>query len=344
MKNNIREIDALRGIAALVVSFVFHQHYLLGYFHSGPLAAYPVFHQIHEYGWMMVDLFFVISGFIFAHVYLTDNRMNCPPGKFVQARFARLYPLHFVMLIVATSVFVLGSPASVDYARNDPFHFLLNLFMLQESGLNSGMSFNLPAWSISVEVICYVAFYLVATRFHARLEVVAAIIAITSLILTLGPDRTIDHIARGTCGFFAGVLAHRFRGVGPGYLFAACLAGICMLSLSPGFSKGAVLSLTVFPTLVIVAPRFTVLRHAALEWLGDRSYSIYLIHAPLYMAINIIVFAGQKVPAPHIWPTLASAWLLLLLLADLSYRKLECPARRWINSLSFPRLGALRLR
>lgn len=292
----------------------------------------------------MVDLFFVISGFIFAHVYLTDNRMNCGGPQFVRARIARLYPLHFVMLIVAALVFAIGTPATVHYARTDHFHFLLNLLMLQESGLNSGMSFNLPAWSISVEVACYAAFYLVATRFHARLAPIAAMIAICGLALTLGPNKTVDHLARGFVGFFAGVLAHRCHEARLGQLIPVCLAGVILLSFPLGFSKGAILSMTLFPALVIVAPRIAVLRHRALGWLGDRSYSIYLIHAPLYMGINVLVFSGQTVSEAWVWPALISAWLLLLLLADLSYRKLERPARQWFNALPLPRLTTLRLR
>jgi peptidoglycan/LPS O-acetylase OafA/YrhL len=341
----LHEIDALRGIAAVVVAFLFHQHYLHGQLGYGVFGSSAVFAWIYREGWIMVDLFFVISGFIFAHVYLSDGRMTCDAGRFARARFARLYPLHLAMLLAAALVFAAGTPASVDYASNDTWHFVLNLLMLQESGLNHGMSFNLPSWSISVEVICYVIFYVVASRFHARLGLVAVVIAVAGLLVTLGPDPSLDHIGRGACGFFAGVLAHRLRESGPRVLAAVCLLGVLLLGsrllpLHPKISAGAIVGLTLFPVLVILAPRIAVLRAPVLLWLGQRSYSIYMLHAPLFMGINVALFAGQPVAPEWVWATLIGAWVALLLLADASYRYLENPARRWINTVRVPRAAA----
>lgn len=328
------EVDALRGLAALVVAFLFHQHYLLGQFRSGPLASWPVFSWFHANGWVMVDLFFVISGFIFAHVYLIDGRMNCEPGKFFRARFARLYPLHLVMLLAATLIAAAGTPASVDYAANDAKHFALNLLMLQESGLNDRMSFNLPSWSISVEVICYAIFYSVASRCSRHITPLSAAISVAGLLATLGSDPSLDHIGRGACGFFAGVLAHRFRHASILYIAGFCLLAFSAVNQIPDISQGAAMGISLFPLLLIIAPRLGFLRHRALLWLGERSYSIYLIHAPLYMAINVLIFNGQVVPDRWIWLAVLTSWLLLLLLSDSSYRCLETPARKWINSPS----------
>lgn len=330
------EIDALRGIAALVVAFLFHQHYLLGQPGFEPLRDVLPFAFLHVYGWVAVDLFFVISGFIFAHVYLSAGKIKCGAGAFARARFARLYPLHAATLAVAALVFAAGNPASVDYAHNDIPHFVLNLLMLQESGLNAGKSFNIPAWSISVETLCYAVFYFAASRFGPRLTAVAATIALAGLAMTLGDGETGDHIGRGLCGFFAGVVAYRLRHAPRDLLAGLGLAGAALIAVGSDLNPGAVLGATLFPVLVIAAPRIAVLRHAALQWLGDRSYSIYLIHAPLYMALNVYGFGMRAVPAEWTWPALIGAWLILLALADLSFRRFETPARRWLNAARMP--------
>lgn len=330
MKPKLLEIDSLRGIAALVVAFFFHQHYLLGTYRSEPMADWPGLSTLYIHGWVMVDLFFAISGFIFAHVYLGTSGMTAKPGEFVRARIARLYPLHLLTLVVAALVFRIGNPASVDYATNDAWHFGLNLVMLQESGLNAGSSFNLPTWSISVEVMCYAVFYLVAVRLPRHLTAISAVIAGVALIATLSSHPGIDHIARGFCGFFAGVVAYRHRSANPDSIALVGLIGLGLILLPAELNLGAILGLTIFPVLVIAAPRIAWLRHRALAWLGDRSYSIYLIHAPLYMAVNVIAFSGQPVTTAWTWPTLLGAWLAVLLLSDASFRWFETPVRRWI--------------
>lgn len=160
MAGRLLEIDALRGLTALAVAFVFHIHHLLGYYRTGPLDGLPLFSWLHDYGFVLVDLFFVVSGFIFAHVYLPNGRLETDARTFAAARFARLYPLHLVTLLAAATVLAVGPSATAEGCCNDAYHFALNLAMLQETGLNEGMSFNTPSWSISVEVLCYVLFYL----------------------------------------------------------------------------------------------------------------------------------------------------------------------------------------
>lgn len=327
-RGRLRQIDALRGIAAAVIALIFHQHFILGRYRTGPLDGLPGFAWIHTYGWSMVDLFFVISGFIFAHVYLTDGRMNVSLRAFTKARFARLYPLHFVMLLVAALVLATGRPATGPNITADPWHFVLNLLMLQESGLNSTMSFNVPAWSISVECICYAAFFVLAARYPRLLLPLAGALALGGCLATLGENPRVDHIARGLCGFFAGVLAFRCRSVHVAVPLALIALGAALFSSSFGISKGAILSLTCWPGLVMLAPRLSFLCWRPFTWLGDRSYSLYLIHAPVYWAVNIWLFGSGVVPQQWVWPALAGSLASVLLLADLSYRYLETPARR----------------
>lgn len=329
--SRLHEVDALRGIAALLVAFVFHIHHLLGDFRSGPLDGLPLFSWLHVYGYTMVDLFFVISGFIFSHVYLTDGKMSAERMDFAVARFARLYPLHLATLLAAAAIAAIGPAATTQNCCNDAWHFFLNLTMLQNSGLNSGLSFNTPSWSISVEVFCYIIFYIVAVRFDGAFAKVAFLLAAAGFMLTASSIPIVDQIARGLSGFFAGALAYQLRGLRPAVLVAALPAGFALQPLFPGASLGATLAITTWPALVILSCRIAILRSGPLVWLGDRSYSIYLVHSPLFTAVNVIGFSGQPVPASINVPIMLLGWGLVLLVSDLSFRYLESPARRRIR-------------
>lgn len=336
MTARLREIDALRGLAAAGVALIFHQHFLLGRYRTGPLDGLPGFTWFHDYGWTMVDLFFVISGFIFAHVYLTDGRMNATIKDFTRARFARLYPLHLVALCVAGIVLAFGLPATGPNIRHDAWHFLLNLLMLQESGLNDGNNFNMPAWSISVECMCYAVFCLVASRYPKALIPLAIAFVIVGFAVTVDESARLNHIGRGFCGFFAGVLCYRVRSVHWLFPVALIAFGAWLLPFVRGFSWGAVLGVTCWSGLVLLASRLP-LRSAPLQWLGDRSYSLYLVHAPVYWAGNVFLFDSGQAPEWVIIPGIVA----VLLTADLSYRYLEKPARQALRDNLHRETGAV---
>ena len=92
-------LTPLRGIAALL-TVIFHVSLM-----AGPLAFNTqVLHRMY----LMVDFFFVLSGFIMCHVYgeLFSEKVTMPAfKKFTIARFARVYPLHFVTLLYTIILF-----------------------------------------------------------------------------------------------------------------------------------------------------------------------------------------------------------------------------------------------
>ncbi|QIQ86306.1 acyltransferase [Erythrobacter sp.] len=332
MKGRLAEIDALRGVAALAVAFIYHQHYLTGQFQSGPLDGLPVFSWLHKNGFVAVDLFFVISGFIFAYIYADRKAGEVSGRDFFWARFARLYPLHLATLIVCAFVLWFGNPASGGRVENGAWHFALNLLMLQESGLETGKSFNVASWSISVEIYCYVIFYFLVSRFPERLYQVSGCLAVVGLLMTVGDDLTVDRIGRGLCGFFAGVVMFRYRKADRVPVLFAFLAFALAAMFVPDASRGAKLGFAFFPALVVFSLRMSFLRHPALTWLGDRSYSIYMWHIPIFMGFNILLFGSQPIPEVLVWPVLIAAWLAVLVVSDLSYRMVETPCRVWLRS------------
>jgi peptidoglycan/LPS O-acetylase OafA/YrhL len=334
---HVAQIDALRGLAALLVSLIFHVHYVLGEFRTGPLDGLPVFTWLHDNGWTLVDLFFLISGFVFSHVYLSEAglREGVTFRKFMLARLARLYPLHLATLLACAAILWFGRPATWDTVRSDLYHFGLNLLFLQESGLNAGYSFNYPSWSISVEMICYVAFIAAALRGPQLFHRAAILLMFIGAMMTMGGDSIAAHIGRGLFGFFAGyfVWQHRERlSRVPAPVLAAVGVAALLVPSVGALSLGTFLCMTLWPALLLLALRTQFLCTRPFRWLGDRSYSIYMLHAPVYAAINVFVFNGQPVDRA-LWPLVSGgAALAILGLAHVSFLYLERPARNWINA------------
>lgn len=324
-------LDGLRGVAACVVAFAYHPQ---GMFTDGIFQnAGPVLNWFHAWGWTFVDLFFLISGYIFAHVYLGADKLRSAAdvGEFAVARFARLYPLHLLML-VATALLFWGKP------ENTPFAFLGHLVMMQAFVQPVAHTFVGPAWSLSVEVVCYVLFALGAAAGPRGLRLVTGLaigIALVAIVLFGNPGGPWvgDNLPRALLGFFLGQVLWRYRAQLaqiPWYV----LGGLMVYGL--WFDAGQAsplipLCLVAWPAAVLLALRLPLLDSKPMLWLGDRSYAIYLIHQPL---IELVL--------KHTGPLSGGLWFIAgvhvaviaatLVLADLALRWIEYPARRAIRT------------
>src|SRR5690606_23543198 len=125
--------------------------------------------QLVGKGYLAVDLFFMLSGFVLTHVYHAEF-VRFDPGRyrdFLAARVARLYPLHLLVLFAFVATAVAGR--LFEFIQTGHFEelplegahsvlaILANLVMLQ--GLDAGeLSWNYPSWSISVEFFAYLLF------------------------------------------------------------------------------------------------------------------------------------------------------------------------------------------
>lgn len=154
----IRNLTPLRGIAALVV-LIFHYHLFAA--RLVPADASYLMNKLY----LMVDLFFVLSGFIMYHVYGESFRSGVSMdklGPFLRARFARIYPLHIatLMLVIAMYLLVkfLGTPLAWWSNVLDESAILSHVLMLQGMGTHQDATWNTPAWSISVEWWAYMLF------------------------------------------------------------------------------------------------------------------------------------------------------------------------------------------
>lgn len=319
-------LDALRGVAALVVAAFFHYE---GFVPPGsavdrgtfPLATILPFRLAYSHGWLAVDLFFLLSGVVFAHTYarrVTDRAVG--GREFFLLRFSRLYPVHVLTLIV-TAVLVHTYHAKFGvfpfYAFNDVKHFVLNVLFLQSVGLEDGWSFNGPAWSLSVEAIMYALFYAACrSGQYRRLAPVLAAAGVIAAHQLSVPVMTVPlEMARGLGGFFLGSVLydHVFDRpkVADRLLLALPLAAVALLKL--GLLDIYALVWIIFAFVVVAVQRHAVLRNA-LAWrplivLGDISLSIYMVHIPIQAAM---LLAWRSVAG---WPPVTAWWFFSLYVA-----------------------------
>ena len=372
-------LDALRGLAALCV-VVCHWHFLffdgtkLGPFVAEKQPFYPLLRPIYERGWLAVDFFFCLSGFIFFCYYserIAARRIG--PGAFAALRISRLYPLHLATLLaVALGQWFMRIRFGESFVSsfNDGFHFVINLLFASGWGFERGGSFNGPAWSISVEMLLYAAFF-AACWFGLRRW--------WHLTLLAGAGLAIEFtrfcaVGRGLFGFFIGGLCYLFvstvrrRGhtIRPALLLAGAAGAWLLVALDLRYhlteqGLGAILgphrllrgheigdvlqyiAFQLFPFQVLSIPA-TIVAFALLEsargtlgkraaFLGDISYSSYLLHFPLLLTLNGLARSfGWDRTAFYLPGPLLLFLAALLALAWCCHRWFELPAQAYLRS------------
>src|ERR1700704_5409881 len=177
-------LDLARGIASLVIVVYHYRHFFSdqpGHF-VGDVSSLPFFRvlwPVYENGVFAVQVFFALSGFVFFFNYydhIASGRVSA--YKFFVLRFSRLYPLHFATLLyVAFLQFLFKAQIGhfFVFPANDARHFILNLLFIQQWGWKWDWSFNAPTWSVSIEVLLYVLFFVIALKLKSSMKVTLAL-------------------------------------------------------------------------------------------------------------------------------------------------------------------------
>jgi peptidoglycan/LPS O-acetylase OafA/YrhL len=357
--NRLRPLDSLRGLAAVGVAFFWHyKHFNYTHFENNmaALPLYSVFSWFYLYGWNLVDFFFVLSGFIFMHVYsknIVEDKIS--ERTFFILRLSRLYPLHIMTLFAVAFLQYYRYFSGKGFFQceiNDMYHLILNLLFIQGGFFEVGLSFNGPSWSLSCEIIAYVLFFYVLKRFKNPLPVFVLFVFIGLSILQVQANLPLFNSsnAKMLVGFFIGCLtfvlnlqilkmSSRSKNIFFGVLlFFAVLTGLMIYKA--GFTKifgqwDRVMPILVYPLLIISAlnvfflNRFFSLK--PLTYLGDLSYSIYLIHFPVQLMMVTFLPMIGLVPDYNSWTGLAVFMVTTIALASLSYHWFEKPLQNIIR-------------
>jgi peptidoglycan/LPS O-acetylase OafA/YrhL len=382
----LANLTPLRGIAALL-TVIFHVDLMLG--SGGDMLLRFQDSMLISRLYLMVDFFFVLSGFVMCHVYGTWFAEGVSRGRFRQftvARFARVYPLHLFALLSVVVIFSVSARAGIPNSpvlqtENSLYSFITNLLLLQSMNLHQWFSWNHAAWSISTEWWMYMLFPFLVRPFLnlkpvGRLAVVLGCflgyVAITMWLfqaVTVTPalafmfgngpapaNNTINvafqfGFVRCLCGFVLGMMMYQsYRDawgkawLGNGYTLLLLTLG---LGLCLHFAIPDVLSMCFVPLIVLSAAYSSqridrVFAAKPLQRLGDWSFSIYLVHQPMLFIIgSFVAYQTLGKPAtggPPPKPDMLTGWLmclafilLTLLVASLTYRFVEVPARKALN-------------
>jgi len=291
-----------------------------------------LFHANEKYfsnGFLGVDIFFVISGFVVTPLLIrivNENDNFCKKmlslQNFYKKRFFRLAPaLIFVLIIAIILIFLLGSP---DYHQRFAYQGIFTLFLLGNIGAYgfSGDYFSpnpnplVHFWSLSVEEQIYLFFPLILIACFIKLKYsdkkslcIFFIITIISLISFLSPEilqpiyskigirsatqfsfySPFDRIWQFTLGGIGYFVSEKYHSGKQkiNNLFNQLLIIVILISLFDIMNFGLkynALSISLLTLFAIVFRSFNILPiflQNTFKWLGDRSYSIYLIHMPI---------------------------------------------------------------
>jgi peptidoglycan/LPS O-acetylase OafA/YrhL len=345
---DIKILTPLRFVAALwVILYFFGDRLELGWREASGFIAK---------GYLGVDLFFILSGFILAHVYgpqVICKRFNY--RSFLWARLARLYPVHLVTLfgLMILSLVARGAGIEVNEAF-DTRTLGAQLLMVQAWGMTPAGSWNHPAWSISAEWFAYLLFPLSFTLvgFARRIPWVGVALAacLFGFMFVVVPQ----------LAFFGGAALTELTANGgavriiPSFLMGAAL---WRLGQSAKLSKRAAwIGVWVSSASIVLIPSFggnDALTWAGLAplifclaetaksgdsgaatgplalWLGEASYALYMVHMPVDLVYFPVVEKLVQAPAgsPLALIIVLGAILASLIAAGILYQFLERPAR-----------------
>jgi peptidoglycan/LPS O-acetylase OafA/YrhL len=352
MKHRFEVLDIFRGVFASLVFL----------FHLSPFAATPIINNSFvENADMFVDFFFVLSGFVIAYSYQSISSF-AEVKLFLKKRFLRIYPLHLFMLLTFVAIEFVKKTLTAYVKVNNPddpdnniYTFISSLFLLNSTPIFNpkDVSWNIPSWSISAEMVSYIVFALVALAVFSfgfeklknwiyAVIVVLAGIALISVQDSFKIDFTYDYgFLRGITGFFLGAIcvnvfrltydkvSRQTSGFFSVLEIVAVAAIIVMISSGSLLKEiGFVYEALFFICIYIFAFEKGILSGfmksiGLLHNLGRYSYSIYMCHALMISLFNVAFIRVLKFPETAYSYLFILNFLIIYLFSAWTYKHIE---------------------
>lgn len=336
-------VELLRFISSISVLIYHYQVYFFQYnkyneidvLNNLDLLPFNSFLQIfYKYGDYGVQMFWCLSGFIMSYIYLDKIKFINKKTFFIN-RFSRLYPLHFITLIFVSIIQFIslnktGSFQLFDF--NDVYHFFLHLGFASAWGLEKGMSFNMPIWSVSLEVIVYLLFYVLVVntkKLNLNNTIILLIICSTINKIFIGSELHNDLISCIQL-FLTGIIIYQlFQKLKKRNLLLFSLL-LLMISLVGNFKIFIFCPAVIIFILAIESYFFKILHKDFLSFLGNLTYSLYLWQTPIAMITLIIIEKGSEIFLSTYFFILY--FFFLLVLSYFSYVLIERKFQKFIKS------------
>lgn len=356
----IKALTSLRGIAAMAVVM---QHFSA----TAQQHSAVIIPSLVPHGYLAVDLFFILSGFIMSYTYLSSFQRYgiSATGDFLLKRVARIVPLNVFALAL---ILFAGQLSNIFlnknifyYSEKISFDVVANLFMLQ--GLGIGRNLNGPSWSISTEFAAYFSFpfFIMCIFSKDWRRVLLIVLASISVIFWLALNHSRLGLETGTIGegvlrcfaeFCIGMASYRFYSLRIAKRLLE--SDVVCMSIALGCAIFMVLridlfAVILFPFLIVSLAHnqssvARIMAHPTLYFLGVISFSVYLLHQPFRPLELELLRAWHPTPlngfAALLFAFVGS--LSVLPLAWLAYRYVEQPGRKLIRKLSEPRASTVK--
>ncbi|MEO6150550.1 MAG: acyltransferase [Mucilaginibacter sp.] len=352
MKERFEVLDIFRGVFSSLVVF----------FHMSAFSNTPIINNEFVYNAdLFVDFFFVLSGFVIAYSYqfiATANDLR----RFFKKRFFRLYPLHFIILLLFVLIELTKHFAAnyvqvnqLDNQHNNITTFLSNLFLLNSVKLPGvdDVSWNIASWSISAEMIAYFVFGLAVIfinrgkltagrNFVYALIVIAAFSALYYFTGSFELTRSFDYgFLRGIAGFFVGVLCFNTFNYSKTWLRTLqnslfSVLEVSALAITLVFvwngdtfkAHGFIYEILFFITILIFAFEKGWLsgmlkKVPILHETGKLSYSIYMIHTLVLSLFNVVFIRLLKLPPSAYAYLFVVNYLIIFWLSRRTFKYIE---------------------
>ena len=350
-RRSLRALTGIRFFAAFYV-VIFHSRIGGYFFEHGHYAAAYFFLS----GYLAVPLFFLLSGFILAYTYEGQMEQRGDFRRFWEARFARIWPVYAISLLLSSVPGLVFPPLGVAVAT---------LCMVQAwNPFNAGMAgaWNFVCWTLSVEALFYLCFPWLQSWMERRtLRIQLLVIGLSLLVCVAlnSGSRTLGYTAEGVfrriplpllhlSEFFTGVgLGNYFlrrsaladarlnarilRGSGT-WTYVSALATVALLCRAPG--RWTSLVVIAFSALIFglaaektLLSRFLATRVMVLG--GGISYAIYLMQMPLKLWVSLTF---ERLGIQLLSLRLVVTALLLIAVSLLLFKLVEDPARKLLRS------------
>jgi peptidoglycan/LPS O-acetylase OafA/YrhL len=348
-------LDLLRFLLSVTILVVHMPHFSapfvdLALLDRSTLPFASALSLLYREGGFAVEIFWLISGIIFSHFYLISiAARRMPLARFGFLRFSRLYPLHFVTLVlvaVLQRMYLARFHQTFVYQNNDALHFVLNLFMISFWNAKFGLSFNGPFWSVSVELFVYLVFFLLAyAGLLGRVRHLVAFVVVFFGAYALG---ILSPFYECLLYFFSGCLLWRIINrvqLVHVALLAPVIAAFALLRFGvPVFQHSAYLARIpscIVRLLIAVAITTVFMKGFAgagtqvqriLREVGNMTYSVYMIHISVQIALALALH--ERGQAFFNTPTFFLAYVSgTCLLGYVVYRIFELPTQNWLRRL-----------
>ncbi|NGM81187.1 acyltransferase [Paenibacillus sp. 7124] len=330
MKERLYSLQSLRGIAALLV--LLHHTTL----NASQNLGYKYLGGVFRFGNLGVDLFFILSGFLMFSIHSSDIGQKKKFLPFIKKRFVRVYPIYWFVTLIIIPLFFLFPSFGEGYERN--ISVIIKSLLLIPQGHDPILG---VGWSLVYEVYFYLLFALMIILGKRVSNVILFLWVAISVVLMTFPAKGYlfnflfnPIIFEFLMGCLAAFILTKVRFKHPLLIFSL---GVVLLLTSVWFlySNSQVLdreglsrvllygvpSLFILLGMVSMDTQGKIKNLKILTYLGDASYSIYLVHT-LVLSLTSKVFMRLSVYETLSLPVATTLCVLISVLAGFIFHSL----------------------